>query len=174
MQDEKGRINDIENIFHLYAGAVYWGCLEIVRNEQIALDLRQDVLLKVIKNYASFRGYSTLRTWIMQVAANRCTDYLRAQHRNIVFLGDDQSIKMSEPVSDYDADEVLVRADLQRFLGICSPDVREMMQLHFEEGYTHQEIAGLLGLHRNVVTRRIKAAVQKTLKQFAPQRPSIS
>ena len=48
-----------------------------VKDTDIALDLVQDVFLKMFKNLVRFKGESKFSSWLFRVAVNDCIDYLR-------------------------------------------------------------------------------------------------
>jgi RNA polymerase sigma-70 factor (ECF subfamily) len=159
--------NEIADLFHAYATPVYRICQRIVRNRQVALDLRQDVFLKILKNYSSFKGDSSVQTWVFRVTMNHCMDYLRLRRRYGMVVSEDQVTYSAEPMVSCEAEVILLREDLRRFLDFCPPITRQIVQLHFIEGFSHQEIGGLLGLRRNIVTRRIRKFTEGA-KNYSP------
>ena len=49
----------------------------ILKDEQLAEEAAFDTLYKAYKNYSSFRGQSSEKTWINSIAINTCKSYMR-------------------------------------------------------------------------------------------------
>lgn len=65
----------------LYQDRIYNTALSLVKDESDAEELTQDVLLTVWSSIASFRGDSTLSTWVYRIAVTRSLDLIRARTR---------------------------------------------------------------------------------------------
>ena len=59
-------------------------CYRMLGSLQDAEDALQDTLLAAWRGLAAFEGRSSLRTWLYQVATNRCLNILRANRRRPV------------------------------------------------------------------------------------------
>src|SRR5215216_2553895 len=70
-------------LYDKYSAAIYSIICKIVTNTNIAEELLQDVFVKVWRNIDKYNeSKGTLFTWMLQIARNTCTDYLRtSQHK---------------------------------------------------------------------------------------------
>jgi len=161
MQTERHRNALLVDVYRNFGPQIYRACLRVSRDRQKALDMRQEVFLKILKNHGSFKGDSSLSTWIRAITTNQCMDYLRARKRNVMFVAEENVPYDAEPVIESDANRLLNRVDLAPFLQTCLPATRLMVQLHYVEGYSHQEVAGILGYSRNAVTRRLNGFLRR-------------
>src|SRR3954464_8591579 len=59
-----------EEVFHAYAPRVYSLALRMLGNTADAEDVTQEVLLQVVRKLATFRGDSSLATWLHRVTVN--------------------------------------------------------------------------------------------------------
>jgi RNA polymerase sigma-70 factor (ECF subfamily) len=66
-----------EEIFHRYHARVVSWCYAVARNRETAMDLAQEVFLKVFRNLHAFRGDSRMSTWIYVIAHNHCLNSIR-------------------------------------------------------------------------------------------------
>lgn len=66
-----------EEIFQRYHARVVNWCYAVARNREVALDLAQEVFLKVFRNLHAFRGDSRMSTWIYVIARNHSLNSLR-------------------------------------------------------------------------------------------------
>lgn len=64
-----------------YEKKVYRTCYRFVQNNEDALDLSQEVFIKVYNNLTSFKNSSSLSTWIYKVCVNTCLNFLRRKDR---------------------------------------------------------------------------------------------
>ncbi|MCL6446350.1 MAG: RNA polymerase subunit sigma-24, partial [Alicyclobacillus sp.] len=64
----------LEEWMNLYGQDVMNLAYTYMRNYHMAQDVTQDVFLKAMQKAASFRGDSSVRTWLLAITANRCKD----------------------------------------------------------------------------------------------------
>jgi len=167
-QQEQAEIQALaREIYQNYGTHIYWLCLRIVRDPRTAQDMRQDVFLKIIKGLRSFKGESGLYTWIHTITQNHCFDFLRRRKRSVMIVSEDEISYEAEPRVESDEELIMSRADLAPYMRHCLPVTKLIVQLHFVEGYSHHEVAGILGFRRTVVTRRIRNFTQRAM-QYSP------
>jgi len=104
-----------------------------------AEDVLQETWIAAAAALTGFRHDATFRTWLTGIAINRCRALLRKRGR-WAELDDDDSV-LAAPVS-LGAE----RIDLERAIALLPPGYRAVVVLHDVEGYTHEEIAHLLGV----------------------------
>jgi len=66
-----------EEVFDRYHSRVVGWCYAVARNREIAMDLAQEVFLKVFRSLHAFRGDSRMSTWIYVITRNHCLNSLR-------------------------------------------------------------------------------------------------
>ena len=89
---------------------------------------------------ASFRGQSSLRSWLTGIALNRCREALRVAARA------PRAALEAAPATASAAAAGASRLDLERALAALPPGYREVLVLHDVEGYSHLEVAEILGV----------------------------
>lgn len=67
----------IEDFVQTYQGDVYRLALSILDDASEAEDAAQDSLLAALRSLDSFRGASSLRTWLFSIAVNVCRTRLQ-------------------------------------------------------------------------------------------------
>lgn len=72
---------DFNQIYTDYNGLVYNLCLSYLQNIEEAEEVTQDVFVKVYEKHDSFKGNSSLKTWIYRIAVNKSLDFLKAKKR---------------------------------------------------------------------------------------------
>ena len=88
MSDEKlvanylnGNRGCIDILYRRNYNNVYFLVLSIVKDKQMAMDLTQDVFLKVFENLSSFKGNSRFSTWLYAIARNHSLEHFRKQKK---------------------------------------------------------------------------------------------
>ena len=93
-----------------------------------------------VQNLSGFRWESSLRTWLSGIALNACREIRRRRIRDRLSLGPQLHEATAAPR------EHPMKMDLERAVDSLPEGYQEVLILHDIEGYTHEEIAGLLGI----------------------------
>ena len=115
-------------------------------------DALQDAWLRAATRLSSFRGESAFRTWLTGIALNCLRERWRRAQR-IDERGDVSRLETHAPHNDH-------AVDVAEVLDTLSADHREVLVLHDVEGYTHEEIAGALGIEAGTSKSRLSRARQ--------------
>jgi RNA polymerase sigma-70 factor (ECF subfamily) len=148
---------------------VFQLALNLLGDRDEALDLSQEVFLRVFRTIHRFRGHSTLRTWIYRIAVNQARNrhrFWRRRHRadqvsldaHLAVHGDFPSLGAPAP------DKVLAQKELamqlQRALDQLPFDQRTAIVLREVDGLSYEEIAYSLGVAVGTVKSRLTRARQ--------------
>ena len=76
-----GDQHSFKTVVDTYQNIIYNTCLGIVKNENDAEDLAQDVFIQVYQSIQSFKGDSKLLTWMYKIAISKCLDFERKKKR---------------------------------------------------------------------------------------------
>jgi RNA polymerase sigma-70 factor (ECF subfamily) len=152
-----------EIIYRAYSSPVYSVCLRFTRIPAQAEDLLQETFIEVIRSIGNFRGEAPLGIWIRQVAVSKALMFLRsAWHKRGQSLDDDWEEMMTSSGAGHgnpvQADQAI---DLDAALGALPAVSRAVVWLHDVEGFTHKEIAGLLGKSESFSKSQLSRAYQK-------------
>lgn len=154
---------------------VYQLALHLVGDHQEALDISQEVFLRVFRTLAQFRGQSTLRTWIYRIVVNQTSNRLRwwrrrhraqqvALEQHTEAHGDLPEVRnFAQP------DRVLQQQEVAgRVWGALEKlpfDQRAVIVLREIDGLSYEEIAVSLGLAVGTVKSRL-ARARETLRRL--------
>lgn len=123
-------------------------CFLYVRNQTDMEDIFQDVFLKFFRNFGAFESEEHQRAWLCRVAFNRCKDYCKSfWRRNVV------SLEGFEIPCEIPAQNELIQAVLA-----LPADQKEVVYLHYYEGRTIPEIAGIMKKNENTVYSILRRA----------------
>ena len=140
----EGQPGAFDLIVERHRRAVYQLCYRFVGNHEDASDLSQDVFLRAFRGLRSFRGHSSLSTWLYRIAVNVCLNRLGA--RNAPEPIDDRQFVDDRAES---AAERLLRRErasrLRRAIARLPRKQRLTVVLRAFHEMSHQQIAEVLG-----------------------------
>jgi len=112
---------------------------------------------------ASFRGDSSLGTWLYRLAVNHCLDVLRGRHAKMTRVTDSLDDEgAAEPASVTPVVPTAIsRLDLERAIAKLPAGCRTAFVLHDVEGFEHNEIAKLLGVSEGTSKSQVHKARMK-------------
>ena len=136
-----------EIIYRAFATPVYSICLRFTKIPTQAEDMVQETFVEIMRSIAAFRGEAALGSWIRRIAVTKSLMFLRsAWTKRGQSLGDDwDDITAGEPVSHGISSHPDDAIDLDAALANLGDVSRAVVWLHDVEGFTHKEIASLMG-----------------------------
>jgi RNA polymerase sigma-70 factor (ECF subfamily) len=176
-----------EELIARFQQPVYALALRLLSGQTEACDVAQEVFLKVFRNIGSFRGQSSLKTWIYRITVNEAHNvrrwFSRHRRREVELDGaPDDSRDWAEIIPDgsrspferaVDGEQqVMVEAALKRI----NPIFREAVALRDIADLTYEEIATVLGVSLGTVKSRIlrgREALREELAGSLNARPSL-
>ncbi|MDA1182535.1 MAG: RNA polymerase sigma factor [Bacteroidetes bacterium] len=132
-------------LYQLFAPIVYAICLRYMGQSDDAKDMLQNTMIKVFQKAEEFRFQGSLEGWVKRIAVNTCLDQLK-QKKNIFIDGLESAEKIS---GDVNASHTLEAKDLMHLLSALPVGYRIVFNLYAIEGYSHAEIAAILGISEN-------------------------
>ena len=152
-----------EIIYRAFSAPVYSLCLRFTRVPAQAEDLVQETFIEIMRSIAKFRGEAALGSWIRRIAVSKALMYLRsAWTARGQSLGDDWHEVTPGDVSSHGVpsrpDDAL---DLDAALANLPATSRTVVWLHDVEGFTHKEIAALMGRTESFSKSQLSRAYQR-------------
>jgi RNA polymerase sigma-70 factor, ECF subfamily len=105
-----------------------------------AEDVVHEVWIRAIERLSTFRWQSALSTWLCGFVVNAVRDRARQDARELPGVEEDH------PADDLPLLQAADRVDLERAITRLPAGFRHVLLLHDVEGYSHEEIAALLGI----------------------------
>ncbi len=146
---QQGTGTAFEELYRQHATRLYNVAYRMLGNASDAEDLLQEIFLLAYRKLSSFRGESTLATWLHRLAMNACLDHLRSRaaktaHATSSLEGDPGRGRTLDPAAPIEM--AAARIDLERAIGDLPAGYRAAFVLHDVEGFAHREIAQILGI----------------------------
>jgi len=146
-----------------HQGTVYNIAYRMTGSREDAEDLAQDAFLRAYSALGEFRGESSFRTWVCQIAIRLCIDHLRSRKETSELKEDLDAARGADWSSDLMNREVVAEAILS-----LPPHYRAAVVLRHLEHRPYQEIARMLGLPLPTVKTHIRRARARLRERLAP------
>ena len=143
-------------LMNAYGVPITTFALRIVRNREVASDVRQQVFLEAFQGIDRFEGRSSIWSWLCGIAYHRCLDECRRLRRASA-AGDFEVLAdlAGEPDPMMDADRTAKRRALEQCLGQLSPAVRTQLLMRCFFGLSYAEIGETVGTTHSTVQVRM-------------------
>lgn len=132
-------------LYEAFAPVMLGVCYRYTKNTTDAHDLLQEGFIRVFKNLAQWRGDGELAAWIRRIMVNTCLNWLRSQQR-LQFTQQEEIAEAQLPQVYNEAVQQLEAKQLATFIRNLPAGFQTVFNLHAIEGYSHAEIAELLGI----------------------------
>jgi RNA polymerase sigma factor (sigma-70 family) len=162
---KQGDENAIAALYERYSAAILRYCCSILRSQQEAEDIQQEVFLHAISALRRGPGPISFRPWLYRVAHNACISHLRSRKPTVVHEEDTVGAPVREP-------ETVQREELRQLLddiGRLSEVQRGALLLREMDGFSYEQIAKALDLPLTTVRSTIFRA-RSTLQGLAEAR----
>ncbi|MGV3710816.1 MAG: RNA polymerase sigma factor [Gemmatimonas sp.] len=163
---QRGDAEAFERLYRRHAARVNALCRRLTGDATRADELLQDVFVRAWERLASFRGESSLESWLHRVtvnvflAANR-SDKRRRAHEDVA---DSTSYELTGETSPPD---VAGGIDLERAISLLAPGARMAFVMHDIEGYSHEEIAAMTGIAPATVRVQLHRARRQLMEALS-------
>lgn len=164
-------------IVDAYQARILGFARRLLRSEEEALDVTQEVFIKAFQALHRFDGRSSLRTWLFKIAYNLCVDRTRRFERSIKSTSYEPSVEGEEPLEFSDTrwnpEEVVMNDELfevvEHAVATLSDKLRTVLLLHDREDMGYEEIAAAVQVPVGTVKSRLFLArnhVQKCVAEY--------
>lgn len=131
-------------------------------------ELVQDTFVRAFSSIDSFRGDSSLRTWLFTIERRLMLDRRRVERRQRTTV----SVQPSDAVTEYDALDAMLAEEsgsrVRRAVEALTPMQREVFTLRVEQGISYRDIAAIVGttegaarVHYHNAMRAVKESVSE-------------
>jgi RNA polymerase sigma-70 factor (ECF subfamily) len=162
---ESDKKDILHDLMTAYGDDVWNYAFLLCKNPDLADDITQDTFLKAFNKLFSFRGQSTIKTWLFAIARNTTYDYKKSSFFRRVTLVEYISPQYkTSPSAEMEAMEVLVTSELWKQVLVLPVKLREAIILYAHHQLKIVEISDLLGISEGTVKSRIFKARLKLLQ----------
>ena len=157
-----------------YLPSVYGFCVRYTGNPSDAEDATQEAFLKAWRHLGRFNTQKSFKTWLFAIAKNSATDIMRKRRSvNISQFdtADDSNVLIDtladpEPLPEELFGRATLAEDVRSSLKVLKPRDQTILELHYVEDLSFENIARVLRMSPNTVRslhRRALIALRKVL-----------
>jgi RNA polymerase sigma-70 factor, ECF subfamily len=161
-----------EVFYDRHGGVAYSLAYRVVGERSRAEDVTQEAFLSIWRSGARFdptRG--SVRAWTLGIVRNRAIDALRRESGRAPKLTfDDESILEQRPSGELTDEEAMRREEAQELRGALRElpsEQSKVIELAYFGGFSHSEIAAMLGMPLGTVKGRMRLGMEKIRTQLA-------
>lgn len=130
-------------LYRQFSPKMYGVCLRYASRSEDAQDILQEGFIKIFRNLEKFRGEGSFEGWMRRIFVNTAIEHYR-KAGNLYPVTESQENQV--PDREWTAFESLAAKDLVKLIQTLSPGYRTVFNLYVVEGYTHREIADMMGI----------------------------
>jgi RNA polymerase sigma-70 factor (ECF subfamily) len=161
-----------EVFYDRHGGVAYSLAYRIVGEKTAAEDVTQEAFISLWRSGARFdstRG--SVRSWMLSIVRNRAIDALRSKAGKAPKLTfDDEAILEQRPAEELTEEEALRREtadEVRGAIGQLPTDQSRVIELAYFGGFSHSEIAQMLGVPLGTVKGRMRLGLEKIRGELA-------
>jgi RNA polymerase sigma-70 factor (ECF subfamily) len=152
-----------EILYNKFSSKMYGVCLRYSGNVEDANDLLQEGFIKVYKNLEKFRGDGSFEGWIRRIFVNTSIEHFRKKVK-LYNVGEVQENTIED--AELNVLDSLAEKDLISLVNELSPGYKAVFNMHVIEGYSHKEIADILGITEGTSKSQLARAKGVLKKSF--------
>ncbi len=161
-----GESKALRTLYERYADKMLGVCFRYAGDRDTARDLLHDGFVTLFTKIGDFRGDGSFEGWMRRIFVTTCLGYLRKNSNGAADRSLDGGYEPGDP--EPSALERLSATELLRLIGRMPEGYRTVLNLYAIEGYSHREIAELLGISENTSRSqyaRAKACLRKAMQR---------
>jgi RNA polymerase sigma-70 factor, ECF subfamily len=154
----RGERDAFRALFETFKDRVYSIALRFTGDESLAMDIAQDVFVKLFASIGEFRGDAAFATWVYRLVVNQCLDHRRRSWRMLPIADDLLSVLRAPGDS---LDRMLqseMRERVRKAVDKLPAELKMVIVLRYTEGMSYDEIADVLGCATGTVASRLNRA----------------
>ena len=145
----------------------------MVGNYESALDLTQEIFIKVYSSLQRYRSEFKFSTWIYKIAHNAAIDHLRrtATREQSLVMGPendqfDLPVESKRPSPEQESERKERRGEIESVVRALPANYRELIILRHSQDLSYEEIVEVTGLPLGTVKNRLFRAREMMRQQF--------
>ncbi len=155
-----------EQLVDRYLKPLFNFVFHLTRDKNMAEDIVQEVFVKIWKNISKFDRSKKFSTWIFAIAKNASFDWLKKKKAIPFVAFENEQGNILEYIEDENAlhSNALLQSmdnikDAENYLNSLSPQLKTILLLHHQQGFSLIEIAEIFGLPTNTIKSKYRRAV---------------
>lgn len=156
-------------LYDRYVDRIYYKCLGILKDRNLAKDLTHDTMIKVFCKLHTFQGKSDFSFWVNAIAYNTCMSFLR--HKKKERFGVTEICYDMEKAATEKENRVLRELKLEQLvqcfdlLGVAD---KIILLLFYRDNFSIQKIAYTLNIRLSATKMRLLRSKKRLVQLMSP------
>ncbi len=174
LEAQRGSIVAFERLVQRYDRLVLSLALSMMRNEEDAKDIYQEVFIRVYRALPKFRLDSRFSTWLHRIVTNVSLTY-RSKRKRHEHTSLDEEYEGSRPMAETLVDQsstdqhtvnMEIQEQIETAMHTLSPQQRLVFSLRHFEGHKLREIASMMNCAEGTVKKYLFTATERLREQL--------
>ncbi|MDG5787142.1 sigma-70 family RNA polymerase sigma factor [Evansella sp. AB-P1] len=152
--------HNFEELIKAEQAKLYKIAYSYVKNEQDALDIVQDAVIKGYKSYHKLNEKNYFSTWMTRIVINSSIDFLR-KSKDVISLESEWF-----DTGRNEENKTIVKMDLEKIFNELKPEQKTLLILRFYSGYTVPEIANILEKREGTIKSQLHRTLSEVKKKL--------
>lgn len=141
----RGDASAMDRLYHEFAGYLTAICSRYITNDDDLKDVLQESFIIIFTQITSFeyRGNGSLKAWMARIVVNESLSFLRKDKASPLISASQEPPDIVDEEPDMDD---LKEEDILELIRKLPTGYREVFNLYVIDGYSHKEIAQMLGI----------------------------
>ena len=156
---KNGNAEAFGELYEIYAKDMFRFAYYYMGSSALAEDCVSECVCIAFQKIGGLRKASAFKSWLFKILHNCCNNALKEKIRS------EGNVEFSS-LADFSAreDNISEKLSLKQALALLSPEDREIVILHFCQGYTSKEIGAILDMNDATVRSKILRSGEKMRK----------
>jgi RNA polymerase sigma-70 factor (ECF subfamily) len=170
---QQGDQEALKEIYDKYHTKVYRIAYGVVRQKEDALDIVQEVFIKLFHSIKNFKGRSQFYTYLYRMAMNTAIDHTRKGGKRFVSSLDEEGSFEPSDGAEKGPERILLQKELEQRVKVAmdklSAEQKAAIIFRDVEGLSYQEMAEAMGCSIGTVMSRLhygRKRMQEFLKDY--------
>ncbi|WP_010182504.1 RNA polymerase sigma factor [Aquimarina agarilytica] len=162
LKDKKQKNIAFKMLLDTYQKRLYWHIRKLVLIHEDANDVLQNTYLKIYKNIDSFKGNSSIHTWMYRIAYNESIDFLKAKQKRLKLSSEEINTKILEALKEdvyFEGDQIQFK--LQEALLKLPEKQKQVFVMKYYDDLKFKEISEIIGTSEGALKASYHHAVKK-------------
>lgn len=144
-------------LYHRFAPRMYGVCLRYAANAEEAEDILQEGFVKVFGKLKSYRSEGSFEGWVRRIFVNTAIEHFRRKTHLQPLTEKEEETYQGSYLTALDN---MAEKDIVALVQQLSPGYRTVFNMYVVEGYSHKQIAEMLGISEGTSKSQLSRAKQ--------------
>ena len=155
-----------ERLYGLYAPRMLGVCYRYASSHEEAEDFLQEAFIAIFRKLHQYKGDGPLGAWIRKIVVNTSLNCIKARHP---FTETENLIPIDQMPDNTVLEEPQNGVELMELIHQLPVGYKTVFNLHAIEGYSHEEIATMLGIKSGTSRSQFMRARQMLIQKITPE-----